>query len=106
MSTHLTEEEALSVADGQPVSSAALAHAGECEECASRVADHALASYSIQLELRALAGATSEGLAAHLGAARPQPRATKPLVVGVLVALAASIPMLPSALRTIAAVLT
>ena len=95
---HLSDEEALLVADGQPVAPARLAHCERCEDCASRVAELALTSLSVHHDLLALAEAP---LAERAAARASSPSPALPLALGLLVALAASIPIIPSALRTV-----
>jgi hypothetical protein len=115
MSAHVTEEQAVSLADGQAVPAEVAAHAEGCAACAERIADHALLSLSLQLDIQALAVAAPEleaAAAAGQSAVRsgPSSRAPaaqlpsskKPLAIGLLVAIAASIPALPSVARDVA----
>lgn len=90
---HLTEEEAVGLADGQVVSESASVHVGRCQACSDLVAEHALAALVVHTQLRAL-GAERE---------RPVlvPSAKKPLILGVIVALAASVPAVPTTMRTL-----
>ncbi|NUP10409.1 MAG: hypothetical protein HOW73_30535 [Polyangiaceae bacterium] len=102
---HLNDEDALRIADGQPVADAAALHAVACDECSAKIADFALASLSVNDGLRALA----EVDVARQGAAQPSsrrkasalPSAKKPLVIGLAVAIAASVPAIPSSARTL-----
>lgn len=93
---HLSDEEALCVADGQPVAPARLFHCERCEACAARVADLALASLGVHHDLRALA----EVEPAAVAPARVTPSPGLPLALGLAVAMLASIPIVPSAART------
>lgn len=87
---HLTELEATAIADGEAAPAPALQHVAGCASCSERVADLALRSIDVHHALVEL-HATPKVVAVRRSSA------TIPLVLGVLVAVAASIPLLPSA---------
>ncbi len=109
MSEHLTEEQVAAIADGQRVGPAPLAHLEGCEACSLRVADHALAAREVHVVLRALAEtpvAATDAVATEGTKRRPSaPSPVVPLLVGTVVAIAASVPLLPGAARTLSMLL-
>lgn len=109
MSEHLTEEQVAAIADGQRVGAGPLGHLDGCEACSLRVADHALAAREVHVVLRALAetpvAATDAALAAPIKPRSSAPSPIAPLLVGTAVAIAASVPLLPGAARTLSLLL-
>jgi len=103
----LTESEVTALADGsiEVLSVTALEHAERCESCAARVADHALLSISVGTALVALASSVaaeekqpplpSRPVVAPLALA-PIPSPTRPILIALVVAGLASLPLVSS----------
>lgn len=94
---HLTDAEAAAIADGEAAPAEAIQHLSGCESCSERVADLALRSIEVHRVVVQLEAPERVFVPKRSGA-------TVPLMIGLLVAIAASVPLLPSASHLVSAV--
>lgn len=102
----LTDSEVVALADGtiELLSVTALEHAERCECCAARIADHALLSVSVGAALVALASSVDQerdqpalpSLPEPALVRAPIPSPTRPILIALVVAGLASLPLLSS----------